>query len=80
MLVNLEQVMSFLPHRDPFLFVDSVESIEVNGVQAKPGDNKDLKEVINSSILPIIKRKKIILFLKGIFPIIQFFQEWFRLR
>ncbi|HAZ14044.1 MAG: hypothetical protein A2X86_17100 [Bdellovibrionales bacterium GWA2_49_15] len=27
MLFDLKQVMAFLPHRDPFLFVDSVESI-----------------------------------------------------
>ena len=28
MLFNREQVMAFLPHRDPFLFIDSVESID----------------------------------------------------
>lgn len=68
MLVNLEQVMSFLPHRDPFLFVDSVESIEVSGAQAKPGDNKDLKDVINSSIIANYKTKKDHSIFKGHFP------------
>lgn len=28
MLYNKEEVIKFLPHRDPFLFVDSIESIE----------------------------------------------------
>lgn len=29
MLMNKEEVMSFLPHRDPFLFVDSVSEISL---------------------------------------------------
>lgn len=29
MLLNLEQIKKVLPHRDPFLFVDSVESVTV---------------------------------------------------
>lgn len=31
MLYNSEQVKQFLPHRDPFLFIDSVESIILDG-------------------------------------------------
>ena len=30
MLYSKEQVMEFLPHRDPFLFIDTVESVELN--------------------------------------------------
>lgn len=30
MLMNQEQVMGFLPHRDPFLFIKSVEKITLN--------------------------------------------------
>jgi 3-hydroxyacyl-[acyl-carrier-protein] dehydratase len=30
-MFNREQVMQFLPHRDPFLFIDSVDSIELDG-------------------------------------------------
>ena len=30
MLLNKEQVQLFLPHRDPFLFIDSVESIIID--------------------------------------------------
>ena len=29
MHLNKEQVMAFLPHRDPFLFIDSVEKVEL---------------------------------------------------
>lgn len=29
MLMNTQQVMAFLPHRDPFLFIDSVTSVEL---------------------------------------------------
>ena len=29
MLYNKDDVLNFLPHRDPFLFIDSVESIEI---------------------------------------------------
>lgn len=31
MLYNCEQVKMFLPHRDPFLFIDSVESVMIDG-------------------------------------------------
>jgi 3-hydroxyacyl-[acyl-carrier-protein] dehydratase len=31
MLLDKEKVLAFLPHRDPFLFIDSVESIIKNG-------------------------------------------------
>lgn len=33
MLLGIEQVKNFLPHREPFLFIDSVESI--SGVQSQ---------------------------------------------
>ena len=29
MFLNLQQVMAFMPHRDPFLFIDSVTSVEL---------------------------------------------------
>jgi 3-hydroxyacyl-[acyl-carrier-protein] dehydratase len=42
MVLNKEQVMSILPHRDPFLFVDSIdELILING--EKLADGKTIK-------------------------------------
>ena len=29
MFMNLQQVMAFMPHRDPFLFIDSVSRVEL---------------------------------------------------
>jgi 3-hydroxyacyl-[acyl-carrier-protein] dehydratase len=42
MLYNQEQVLKFLPHRAPFLFVDSIESIEL-----PPGVNQRLVKDAN---------------------------------
>jgi len=42
MLLKLDDVMSFLPHRDPFLFIDSVS--EVISAQETPVSVKDLTE------------------------------------
>lgn len=40
MELNFEQVKDFLPHRDPFLFIDSVESISTEKTEIN--DSKDL--------------------------------------
>ncbi len=47
MLLNKEQIKAFIPHRDPFMFVDSIESIEYPFGGHKvdfnnPPQNKDL--------------------------------------
>ncbi len=33
MLLDKKGVMDFLPHRDPFLFIDSIESVEANNCE-----------------------------------------------
>lgn len=38
MLYNKEQVLAFMPHRDPFLFIDSVKSIEVKDSELIDGE------------------------------------------
>ncbi|RLA63331.1 MAG: hypothetical protein DRQ88_05710 [Epsilonproteobacteria bacterium] len=43
MLIDKEQVKAFLPHRDPFLFIDSVESI--SGPSDLVKDTKELEGV-----------------------------------
>src|SRR3989339_372082 len=38
MLYNKEQVMMFLPHRDPFLFIDAIDSVEGTTREMIPGE------------------------------------------
>jgi 3-hydroxyacyl-[acyl-carrier-protein] dehydratase len=46
-----EEVLSFLPHRNPFLFIDSVESISVAGHGlAKKGDIFTREELLESVV------------------------------
>ncbi|MBF0297763.1 MAG: beta-hydroxyacyl-ACP dehydratase [Oligoflexia bacterium] len=47
MELTKEQVLKFLPHRDPFLFIDSVESI-VNAANERISDKglADIKEMV----------------------------------
>ena len=40
MLYSKQQVLDFLPHRDPFLFVDSIESINHTQLDASCGEIK----------------------------------------
>jgi len=42
MLLNKEQVMDFLPHREPFLFIDSLESLELPANYPENPRTKDL--------------------------------------
>jgi len=49
MLMNKEQVMSFIPHRDPFLFIDSVASVVSPAVNEKILSAKELIGTIVSA-------------------------------
>lgn len=49
MLVNKEYVMKYLPHREPFLFVDSVESVEAPRELAD-GELLTVKDVVGSKV------------------------------
>ncbi|MCO4792753.1 MAG: hypothetical protein KC493_03515 [Bacteriovoracaceae bacterium] len=42
MLYTKEQVMDFLPHRDPFLFIDSVSEVVLDGKDHRNGGIKDV--------------------------------------
>ena len=46
MQINKEQVMQFLPHRDPFLFIDSIENIKKNEIELNPGDITTCQDTI----------------------------------
>lgn len=48
MLLNSDQVKQLLPHRDPFLFIDSVESVTIPGTDTKLGQVKDIRDVVGA--------------------------------
>jgi 3-hydroxyacyl-[acyl-carrier-protein] dehydratase len=51
MEMNKEEVMAFLPHRDPFLFVDSVETVLVPQRDVAPGKVLEKKELVGIEVL-----------------------------
>lgn len=66
MLLNKEQVLQFLPHRDPFLFIDSVESVDLSGCETQePKEPKDLVGAVVTAHYSISKDMTI---LEGHFP------------
>ncbi len=69
MLLNLDQVKSIMPHRDPFLFIDSVESVILPGRAQKPGDVfVELKEIPGVETLCHYRTKADHPIFKGHFP------------
>lgn len=51
MILNSEQVKRILPHRDPFLFIDSVESVRIPGRDLAPGQIIELKEITDAEVV-----------------------------
>ena len=68
MILNTDQVMQVLPHRDPFLFIDSVESVTIPGRHLAPGEIVDIKEIIGSEVVAHYRTKKDHAIFKGHFP------------
>lgn len=68
MLLNTEQVMKILPHRDPFLFIDSVESVTIPGQEIEKGKTYDIKELQNVEVVAHYKTKKDHNIFAGHFP------------
>lgn len=50
MLVNKDKVLQFLPHREPFLFIDSVESVTAPR-ELKDGELLTIKEIVGTKIV-----------------------------
>ena len=48
MLIDLNSVKEFLPHRDPFLFVDEVSNIELK--EGVSEENMTVKDVVGSKV------------------------------
>ncbi|MGZ3788884.1 MAG: 3-hydroxyacyl-ACP dehydratase FabZ family protein [Bacteriovorax sp.] len=68
MILNNDQVKQILPHRDPFLFIDSVESVTVPGRTIAPGEVLDIKDIQDAEVIAHYKTKKDHAIFKGHFP------------
>jgi 3-hydroxyacyl-[acyl-carrier-protein] dehydratase len=69
MLLNNDQVKALMPHRDPFLFIDWVESVRLPGVCEKPGEKFfDVKEMVGVEMISHYRTKKDHPIFAGHFP------------
>lgn len=68
MMLNAEQVKLILPHRDPFLFIDSVESVKIPEREQAPGQIFDIKEIQDSIVVAHYRTKKEHPIFAGHFP------------
>ncbi len=68
MLLDSAQVKRILPHRDPFLFIDSVESVIVPGREIAKGEILDIKEIQDAEVVAYYKTKKDHPIFAGHFP------------
>lgn len=68
MLLNTEEVKKILPHRDPFLFIDSVESVTIPGKVIEPGKVYDIKDIQDAEVVAYYKTKKDHAIFAGHFP------------
>lgn len=68
MFLNTDQVMQILPHRDPFLFIDSVESVTIPGRALAPGELVEPKDLQDAEVVAHYRTKKEHAIFKGHFP------------
>lgn len=68
MLLSTEQVRQILPHRDPFLFIDSVESVRVPGREYVKGQIFDIKDITDAEVVAHYRTKKDHAIFAGHFP------------
>lgn len=57
MLYDKSKVLKFLPHRDPFLFIDSVEWVGLPGRDLKVGELVSIKELVGSQVIANYRTK-----------------------
>lgn len=62
MLIGIDKVKAFLPHRDPFLFIDSVHEINC------PENVKESKDLIGSFVVAKFEVRPDLKVLEGHFP------------
>lgn len=63
MIFDSNRVLSFLPHRDPFLFIDSVSEIHA-GMESP----KEIKDLVGTKVVAHYRTKKEHEIFKGHFP------------
>lgn len=68
MLMNKEKVIQYLPHREPFLFVDSVESVTYPERELASEELLTAKETIGSEVVAHYRTKKDHPIFAGHFP------------
>jgi 3-hydroxyacyl-[acyl-carrier-protein] dehydratase len=68
MLLNSEQVKKILPHRDPFLFIDSVESVIIPGIEYEKGKVYNLKDIVDAEVVAHYRTRKEHAIFAGHFP------------
>ena len=68
MILNSDQVKIILPHRDPFLFIDSVEAVSIPGRDYEKGQIFDIKDVNNAEVIAHYRTKKDHAIFAGHFP------------
>lgn len=68
MILTSEQVKKILPHRDPFLFIDSVESVNIPNQEIVAGKIFDIKEIQDAEVVAHYRTKKDHPIFAGHFP------------
>ena len=68
MLFNNDEVKSFLPHRDPFLFIDSVKEVTLPPGVNEDGANLALKDCLGATVTAFFHAKKDLDIFSGHFP------------
>lgn len=67
MILSKDQVMAFLPHRDPFLFVDTIEKLETLET-VKNKKILEYKDLVGSKVTATFNVTNEMTILKGHFP------------
>lgn len=67
MLFNHEEVLNFLPHRPPFLFIDTVQQVDVDPEVLKK-ETITSKDLIGSKVIAHFEIREDLEILKGHFP------------
>ncbi len=68
MLFDKEKILAWLPHREPFLFVDSIESITLSSQNIKEGGVTNIKDLIGAEVVGYYKTKAEHPIFEGHFP------------
>lgn len=67
MLLNEQQVLDFLPHRKPFLFIDTVSEVIIPD-SLKNNENATTRDLVGTHVIANFKVRDDLEILKGHFP------------